>query len=231
MEEKSKRSAISKRQRAVAQKAGDLDRGIAVDPIRCSAAADGFAGLGEVFGRDAEFVGIIGDVTVRAVIAALQHLNETVHEVRVRMTQVVLLIVDLRVEIKEINDHALHGIERQIQVEPVRDLGATCAHVLHILFAALLLPRIEVHDRIVEEHHVSARTVVTERHRHLDKLRRDIDSDGPEVRTCTGYLRRLAPLHNDTVTSLQWELRAVEQQRCRALQTQRMRQITRVREL
>ena len=76
------------------QKAGYLDRGVAVDPVSRAAAADTFAGLGEIFGRDTEAVGIVGDVTVRAVLAALQHLNKTVHEVRVRVAQVVLLVVE-----------------------------------------------------------------------------------------------------------------------------------------
>lgn len=107
-------SDVGESQGAVVQKAGYFHRSIAVDPIRRATAADGFAGLGEIFGRDAEAVGIIRDVAVRAVLAALQHLNKTVHEVRVRVAQVVLLVVDLRVEIKEINDHALHGIECQV---------------------------------------------------------------------------------------------------------------------
>ena len=44
---------VGEGQGAVAQKTGYFDRGIAVDPIRCAATADGFADLGEVFGRDA----------------------------------------------------------------------------------------------------------------------------------------------------------------------------------
>ena len=222
---------VGKGQRTVVQKAGYFHRSITVDPIRCAAADDGFAGLGEVFGRDTEAVGIIGNVAVRAVLAALQHLNKTVHEVRVRVAQVVLLVVYMRMEIKEIDDHALHGVERQVQIETVVSLRTTGAHVFHVFFAPRLLLRVEVHDRVVEQHHVSARAVVAERHRHLDKLRRDVDGNGSEVLTCTGYLRRLAALHDDTIAGVQGMRRAVEQQRCRALQTERVRQVTRVGEL
>ena len=218
-------------ERAVPENAGYLNRGIAVDPVSRSAAADGFAGLGEVFGRDAEAVGIVRNVAVRVVLAALQHLNKTVHEVRVRVAQVVLLVVNLRMKIKEINNHALHGVERQVQIETVVSLRTTGAHVFHILFAPRLLPRVEVHDRVVEEHHVSARAVVRERHSHLDKLRRDVDGNGSEIGTRISNLRRLAPLHNDTVAGVQGMRRTVEQQRCRALQTERVRQVTRVGEL
>ena len=105
---------LRKREGAVAKKSGYFDRSIAVDPISRSTAADGFAGLGEVFRRDTEAVGIVRNVAVRAVVAALQHPNETVHEVRVWVAQVVLLVVDMRMEIKEINNHALYGIERQV---------------------------------------------------------------------------------------------------------------------
>ena len=63
--------SVGKSEGAVAKKSGYLNRSIAVDPISRSAAADGFAGLGEVFWRDAEAVGIVRDVAVRAVVASL----------------------------------------------------------------------------------------------------------------------------------------------------------------
>lgn len=218
-------------QTAVTEKSRQLYRGIAVDPVSRSAAADRFAGLREVFGRDTEAVGIICDVAMRAVVAALQHVNETVHEVRVLMTQVVLLIVYMCMKIKEIDNHALHGIERQIQVESVVCFRATRAHVFHILSAPRLLPRVEVHHRVVEEHHVSARAVVAERHCHLYKLRRDIYGYRPKIVACICYLCILATLYDDTVACLQGMRRAVEQQRRIALQTERVRQITCVGEL
>ena len=211
-------SNLSESQRAVAQKAGELYGGVTVNPISRSAAADGFASLGEVFGRDAETGGIVGDVAAGAVVAALQHLKEAVHKVRVGVAEVVLLVVNLSMEVKEIDNHALHGIEGQVQVEAVSCFGAACADVLHILQAALLLARVEVHDGVVEEHHVPARAVVGERHRHPDKLRCDVDGDGSEIGTCISYPRGLAPLHNDTVARLQRVRRPVEKERRSALQ-------------
>ena len=100
-----------------------------------------------------------------------------------------------------------------------------------VFIASFLLARIEVHHRVVEEHHMSARTVIAERQRHLDKLRRDIDGNGLKIRACIGYLRVLASLHNDTIPALQRERRAVEKQRRRSFQAQSVRQITRVCEL
>ena len=41
---------------------------VAVDPIRCATAADGLAGLREIFGCDAQLVGIVRDVAMCAVI-------------------------------------------------------------------------------------------------------------------------------------------------------------------
>ena len=173
----------------------------------------------------------LGVVTMCAVIAALQHLKKAVHKVRVLVGKVVRLGIYLCMKIKEINDHRLHGIERQVEIKTMLFLCTARTHVLHILFASLCLPRVEVHDRIVEEHHMSACAVIAERQRHLDKFRRDIDGNGLKIRACIGYLRVLASLHNDTIAALQRERRAVEKQRRGSLQAQSVRQVTRVREL
>ena len=52
---------VGQGQRTVAKKTGYLDRGVAVNPISSSGTADGLAGLGEIFGCDAQLVGIISN--------------------------------------------------------------------------------------------------------------------------------------------------------------------------
>jgi hypothetical protein len=100
-----------------------------------------------------------------------------------------------------------------------------------VFIASFLLARIEVHHRIIEKHHLTAHAVIAERGSHLCKFGRHVNGYGTEIGAGVGYLRLLAATDDQAITSLQWELRTVEKQRRRPLQTQRVRQIARMREL
>ena len=105
--------------------------------------------------------------------------------------EVILCLVDLCMKIKEIDDHALHCVAGQIQIEPMAFFFVPRAHVFHVFIAPLLLAGIEVHHRIIEKHHLTAHAVIAERGGHLCKFRRHVDGYGTEIGAGVGYLRLL----------------------------------------
>ena len=166
-----------------------------------------------------------------AVLTLFQQFHKPAHQLCALVREVILRLVDLCMKIKEIDNHALYRVAGQIQIEPMAFFFVPRAHVFHIFIAPLLLAGIEVHHRIIEKHHLTAHAVIAERGGHLCKFRRYVDGYGTEIGAGVCYLRQLAATDDQAITNLQWELRAVEKQRRRPLQTQRVRQIARMREL
>ena len=72
----------------------------------------------QIFGGDAQAVGIIGHFPVLAVRSFLQHLKETAHNGSVLRGDVAFAI-DAGMEIEKVEDGRLHSINQYLAVEPV----------------------------------------------------------------------------------------------------------------
>ena len=71
---------LDKGQGLVPQQTGYVERGVTVDPVVGRISADRLRDLRQVFGRNAQGVGIIRHLAVITVVAVLQHIQETVHQ-------------------------------------------------------------------------------------------------------------------------------------------------------
>ena len=77
-----------------------------------------------------------------------------------------VLAVDLRiaiqidVEVEEVDNHTLHGIDHCLTVEVVRGYGETVPDVVEIEGADLLLFRVKAHYRIFEQGEVTPCAVI-----------------------------------------------------------------------
>ncbi len=76
----------------------------------------------------------------------------------------------LDVEVEEVDDHALHGVDHRVAVEVVGVDGQAAAQVVEVEGADLLLLVAEVHHGVLEEGQVSAGAVVGRRRGDLHKI-------------------------------------------------------------
>ena len=162
-----------KRQGLVAQETRNLQRGITVNPEIGGITAHILRNLGQVLGGYAEPVGVPCDFTVRAELAILQQRQKTVHNRSVLRGDVVLLI-EAGMEIEEIQDERLHGVDHQVAVETMLRLRKAQAECLEIAVTQAVLLLREVHNGIEKQCQLPLGAIVGLGCREIDKSRRDI---------------------------------------------------------
>ena len=109
------------RQGLVAQQAGNVEDGVAAYPVVGGVAAYLPGYFGQVFGRDAQLVGVPVDLTVLAERPVFQHVEETAHDGGAWQRDVVHS-VEVGMEIEEVDDEHLNGGYQQVAAEVVAGL-------------------------------------------------------------------------------------------------------------
>ena len=109
---------FGKRALLVAQLATDVKHCVAVNPVIGRKAAYLLAHLRKIFRCDKEFVGIICYFAVFAVITLLQQSQETLHQFCILRCDL-LVPIQRCMEVKEIDNHALDGIDHGVTMEVV----------------------------------------------------------------------------------------------------------------
>lgn len=110
-----------------------------------------------------------------AVVATLKDGQKAVHERGILRREGLLVVKKSGMEIEEVDDHGLHGIEQGVAMKLVVADGETATDIVEVQCAHLLLHSIEMHYGIVKEGYASARAVVALRHGEEDELRSDIN--------------------------------------------------------
>ena len=151
---------------SVAQRAADVEGRVARDPVHCRLSAHLAAHLAQVFWRDAQRVGIPRHVAVLHKLASVEQRHKMLHQ-KCLLVGDVPLAVEFHVEVKEVDDHTLHGVEHRVAVEIVLRQGQAAAYVVEVQRADLLLLCGEVHHRVLEQRQVAAHTVVALRRCHF----------------------------------------------------------------
>ena len=132
-------------QRLVAEQAGDVEHGVAVYPIVGGITAYLAGNFGQVFGRDAQLVGIPVHFAVFAVRPVLQHVEEAAHDGGALQRDIVYPI-QMGMEIEEVDDQHLYGGYQQVAAEMVVGLCQPCFHHLEVPTAQFPLSGIQFHD-------------------------------------------------------------------------------------
>ena len=125
---------VGEREALVAQEACQFDGGIAVNPEACCAPAELLRHLREVLWCDAEFVGIVGHVTVTAVIAPLQQVDEALHH-RSRQCRNLRLPVQVGMKFIEVAKHHLRGGHHSIALKTLVRFADATDDLVEIVFA------------------------------------------------------------------------------------------------
>jgi len=186
------------RQGLVAQKARNLQRGITVDPEIGGITAHFLRDLGQVLGGYTEPVGVPRNLTVRAELTVLQQRQKTVHNRSILRGDVVLLI-EAGMEIEEIQNERLHGIDHQVAVETMLRLRKALAECLEITVTQAILLLREVHDRVEEQRQLPLGAVVGLGRGEVDKSRRDIHHYHAETGIGLNLVNQLALADDEQV--------------------------------
>ena len=158
----------------VAKQAADFQCGVARNPVVGGEAAHLLCHLGEVFRRDAEFVGVVADFAVGLEVATLQQSEKAVHDLG-GLRRDLVVAVKFDVEVEEVDNHALYGVDHRLAVEVVVRERQPSLDVVEVEGAHLLLLGVEPHDGVVEQSQVTFHAVVALWRTHLDELLRDIN--------------------------------------------------------
>lgn len=118
--------------------------------------------------------------------------------------------VEVRVEIKEIEDEHLHGGDEHVAAEVVSSVGKALLHHAEIAPAHLLLLRREAHHGVEEEGELPFRAVVALRSTKVYEIRIDIDYLHFEVVRRVHPFYQLALAHNHEVSLAQFKFPPVE---------------------
>ena len=156
---------------AVAQQSADVERGIARNPIVGRQSAHLFRHFAEIFGCDAEFVGVISYLAILSEIASFQQVDKLLHQLLVLCGNLIEAI-QFSVEVEEVEYHRLHGIDEYVAEKVVLRLREALPDDGEVVDAAFLLFLREAHDGIVEQRQMPLHAIVALRCCHLKELQR-----------------------------------------------------------
>ena len=214
----------NERKRLVAQKARNLQRGITVDPEIGGITAHFLRDFGQVFGGDTELVGIPRNLTVRAELTVLQQGQKTVHNRGILRRDVVFLVKG-GMEIEEIQDKRLHGVDHQVAVETVLRLRKAQAECLEIAIAQTVLLLREVHDGVEEQCQLPLGAVVGLGCGEINESRRDIHHHHAEAGIGFNPVYQLALADDEQVALGERLFFAIEDETATAAYTEGVPQI------
>ena len=169
----------------IAQQTRDVQCCIAIDPVVRRIAAVSLDGLGEVFARHMEAFGIIRQFAVFAELALFEQLQKAFHEDGGRRGDG-LVAIERGMEIKEVNNHPLHGIQQHVAVEEVRAHTGAFFNIQHRPMKSRRLLVFQRHNGILEQQHAASHSIVAHRRCKFDELGLDKDIE---------YLEILRPAH------------------------------------
>ena len=113
-------------------------------------------------------------------------------------------------EVEEVDNHALDGVDHRLAVEVVVREFQPLLDVVEIEGAHLLLLGGEPHDGVVEQGQVSLHAVVALRCTHLDELLRDVDGIHLEILALHDVACHVAAGENQAVARLKAKRLVVE---------------------
>ena len=102
-------------QRLVPQKPRYVERCVAVYPIVRRVSADSLRHFRQVLRRNAQCIGIIRHLAVLPIVSVLEHVEKTAYQQSV-LRRYAGLLIDYRMEIKEIEDRRLDQLMRFVSV-------------------------------------------------------------------------------------------------------------------
>jgi hypothetical protein len=160
-----------------------------------------------------------------AVVPVVEHTQERLHQV-CHFLGYFSLSVYLRVEIEEVDNHALDGIEQQVAVEMMVLLLQAHADILKILAAPFGLGVVEWHERVMEQHQSTPHTVIAQRRRQFGKLPYYIDYNRMEIIRLGNEFGALGLYEDEAVIRMDSKVVFVETDDGGAVGTQTMNEIT-----
>ncbi|CCY37621.1 putative uncharacterized protein [Tannerella sp. CAG:118] len=159
-----------------------------------------------------------------AVCTLLQHFQETAHD-RSILRRNITIPINAGVEVKEVENRRLHGVDKRFPVKAVLRVPDTLLQQVEIAAADNLLLRCKVHDRIEEKGQRPLHPIIALRRTQVYKTGSSIDYPAPEI------LRRLYPVYqlpfadNGQIPRMQLEIPFIETVTARPSQTKQVRQI------
>lgn len=196
----------------VAQQARYVERGVAVYPVVGGISAHLLRYLGEVFGSDAEGVGIICHLAVDAVVAVLEHAQKAAHE-RCVLRRYRGLAVEDQMEVEEVEDGRLDGVDEELSPEGVGGLAEAVFDPTEVALADEALVRVEIHHGVEEERQLSLDAVVGLGCAQLDERGCDVEHLHLEVGRWLDALHELALADYHQVALREAEVAPVEGER------------------
>ena len=193
----------------VAEQTANFQCGVTRNPVVGGEAAHLLRHFGEVFRRDAELVGIVADFAVGIEVATLQQSEKAVHDLG-GLRRDLVVAVEFNVEVEEVDNHALDGVDHRLAVEVVVREGQPLLDVVEVERAHLLLLGGEPHDGVVEQGQMPLHAVVALRRTHLDELLRDIDGIDFKILALHDASRHIAAGENQAVVRLEAKCLVVE---------------------
>ena len=215
---------LDERERFVPQQTRNVKDRITVDPVVGAVSADLLRHFRQVFRRDAQTIRIVGYFPVLPVRPILQHFQKTVHYGGVLRGDVALAVQG-SMEIEEIENGRLHGIDERFPIETVLRIGDACFQQFEIPAADDLLLRREVHHGVEEQGQRPFHAVVALRRRQFDELRGSINDLAPEVIRSMYLVNHFPFADNRQIPCVQLEFPLVETVTARPAQTEQVRQI------
>ena len=106
-------------------------------------------------------------------------------------------------EVEEINNHALDGIDHGITMKVVSCQSQAPLDIVEVECTDLLLFFRQTHNRIVEQSHRPFHAIITMWGGNFDKLRRNINYIHLEVFALTDMIHQIATAYNQALTRLQ----------------------------
>lgn len=134
-------------------------------------------------------------------------------------------VVYYRMEVKEIKNRRLHGINQHFAVESVVGLIEPIVYPAEIALTHKPLLRIKTHDRIEEERQLPFHTVVGLRDAEFDERGRHIERPHGEIFRRPDVVEQFSLADYHQVTFVKLETLSVKDKRTAPSQTQRMREI------
>ena len=193
----------------VAEQAADSQCGVARNPVVGGEAAHLLRHFGEIFRRDAELVGIVAYLAVSVEVAVLQQSKKAVHDLG-GLRRDLVVAVEFNVEVEEVDNHALDGVDHRLAVEVVVREREPPLDVVEVEGAHLLLLGVEPHDGIVEQGQMTFHAIVALWRTHLDKLLRDINGIDFKIMALHDIPRQIAAGENQAVARLEAKCLVVE---------------------
>jgi len=186
---------------AVAQQSADVECGIARNPIVGRQSAHLFRHFAEIFGGDAEFVGVISYLAILSEIASFQQVDKLLHQLLVLCGNLIEAI-QFCVEVEEVEYHRLHGIDEYVAEKVVLRLREALPDDGEVVDAAFLLFFREAHDGIVEQRQMSLHAIVALRCCYLQELQRGRYHVHAEVLAFLEILYHVAPTGDNHTVAL-----------------------------